>query len=394
MFSVDVADKILHTPLISQVEEDRIVWKEERHGRYSVRSAYRLCVTELIDSSYLWRPGYWSGVWYLRVPLKVKNLLWRMCRGCLPTRVRLLDKDVVCPTNCTSCDSTHEDLVHDFFECPFAIQVWNGTGLWTSVQHALSQTASTTAAIFYLLENLSVELSQRLSTVMWSIWKHHNLRVWDNVTETSVVVVERARNMVTNWQLANAPTTLAATSPPHHTLAANVETSVSKQQNKILWQPPMSGRYKCNIDATFSSHHNRTGIGVCVRDSEGIFVLSKTLTYPCTVSVDVGEALGLHSALQWLSDMQLDNVDFETDSKLTVDAFLSNRNDLSEFGCIISSCRSLFHNLFSNSRVEFVRRQANAVAHTLAREATHSTSPAIYYDIPTCIETIIINEML
>jgi len=229
---------------------------------------------------------------------------------------------------------------------------------------------------------------------MWSIWKHHNLRVWDNVTETSVVVVERARNMVTNWQLANAPTTLAATSPPHHTLAANVETSVSKQQNKILWQPPMSGRYKCNIDATFSSHHNRTGIGVCVRDSEGIFVLSKTLTYPCTVSVDVGEALGLHSALQWLSDMQLDNVDFEIDSKLTVDAFLSNRNDLSEFCCIISSCRSLFHNLFSNSRVEFVRRQANAVAHTLAREATHSTSPAIYYDIPTCIETIIINEML
>jgi len=156
----------------------------------------------------------------------------------------------------------------------------------------------------------------------------------------------------------------------------------------------MSSRYKCNIDATFSSHHNHTGIGVCVRDSEGIFVLAKTLTYPCTVSVDVGEALGLHFALQWLGDMRFDYVDFGTDSKLIVDTFLSNRNDLSEFGCIISSCRSLFRNLFSNSRVEFVKRQANAVAHTLAREATRSTSRAIYYDIPTCIETIIINEML
>jgi len=48
--------------------------------------------------------------------------------------------------------------------------------------------------------------------------------------------------------------------------------------------------------------------------------------------VDVGEALGLHSALQWLSDMQFDNVDFETDSKLTADAFLSTRDDLFEFG--------------------------------------------------------------
>jgi len=67
---------------------------------------------------------------------------------------------------------------------------------------------------------------------------------------------------------------------------------------------------------------------------------------------------------------------------------------MSEFGCIITSCRSLFCNFFSNSRVEFVRRQANEVVHALAREATSLASPAIYYDIPTCIETLIINEML
>jgi len=34
------------------------------------------------------------------------------------------------------------------------------------------------------------------------------------------------------------------------------------------------------------------------------------------------------------------------------------------------------------------------VAHALARAATSSASPAIYFDIPTCIETILINEML
>jgi len=208
------------------------------------------------------------------------------------------------------------------------------------------------------------------------------------------VVVERARNMVTDWQLANAPDTLAAASPSPLAMAVNVETFVSNHQTRPLWQPPMPGRYKCNIDTAFSSHHNRTWIGVCVCGSEGNFVLAKTLTYPCTVSVDVSEALGLHSALQWLTDMQFDNVDFETNSKLTVDTFRSNRNDLSEFGCIISSCRSLLRNLFSNSRVEFVRRQANGVAHILAREATRSASPAIYYDIPACIETIIINDML
>lgn len=62
VFSADIADKILHTPLISQVNADRIIWKAERHGRYSVCSAYMLCVSELVDSSHLWRPRYWAGI--------------------------------------------------------------------------------------------------------------------------------------------------------------------------------------------------------------------------------------------------------------------------------------------------------------------------------------------
>ena len=127
---------------------------------------------------------------------------------------------------------------------------------------------------------------------------------------------------------------------------------MEKTLHLIKWQPPATGRYKCNIDAAFSSQANRTTIGICVRDAEGTFVLAKTMTYPCNVQVDVSEALRLHTTLQWLSDMQINNVDFETDSKLTVDAFVSTRNDLSQFGCIISSCRSLFSSFFSNSRVE------------------------------------------
>jgi len=199
------------------------------------------------------------------------------------------------------------------------------------------------------------------------------------------------RNMVEDWHLANTSDTSTSLSP--HTMVVTTGTYTSPQ-HRPRWQPPTPWRYKCNIDTTFSSHRNRTSISICVRDLEGTFVVAKTITFPCIVSVDVGEALGLHSALQWLSDMQLDNVNFEMNSKLTADVFLSIWNDLSEFGCIITSCRSLFRNFFSNSRVEFVRRQSNEVAHALAREAMSLASPAIYYDIPTCIETLIINEML
>jgi len=80
--------------------------------------------------------------------------------------------------------------------------------------------------------------------------------------------------------------------------------------------------------------------------------------------------------------MQFDNIDFEIDSKITRNVFHSARDDISEFGYIIASCRSLFNSHFTNFRVEFARRQTNVVAHALAGEATFLASPAIYFNIP------------
>jgi len=92
--------------------------------------------------------------------------------------------------------------------------------------------------------------------------------------------------------------------------------------------------------------------------------------------------------------MLFDSIHFELDSKITKDAFHSHYSDVTEFGSIITACRELFSLYFHNSRVEFVRRQANSAAHALARETISLASPAIYYVIPSCIEPIIINEML
>jgi len=162
----------------------------------------------------------------------------------------------------------------------------------------------------------------------------------------------------------------------------------------VRWQPPASGRLKCNIDATFSAHRNRTGIGIRLRDEEGVFVLAKTVSYDGVYPVDIGEALGLNIALQWVSDMQLDNIDFEVDSKTTKEAIYAGREDVYELGNIITASRTLLFSKFVNSRVEFVRRQANTVVHTLARQAIFLASPVTHFVIPNCIETLIINAML
>jgi hypothetical protein len=81
-----------------------------------------------------------------------------MCRGCLPTRVRLQDKGVSCPTNCANCNYDSEDLNHLLFECPFAIQVWNDAGVWNDVQQAAIYTDTTANSIFHILQNLPKDI--------------------------------------------------------------------------------------------------------------------------------------------------------------------------------------------------------------------------------------------
>ena len=394
----------------------------------------------------------------------------------LPTRVRLQDKGVQCPTNCVSCADGHEDLAHVFFDCPFVIQVWRSSGLSEVVHHAVMNNDSAVGTVFSLLQNLSSDLSQRFAAILWSVWKHRNIKLCAQVVERACIMIQdwRAANLPRNSEtqrqhsnegaVAFQPPDIAETQSSTPVAAArqaeNVASSSAQQQHmagscprnsqplnlghlrpvsadteggQIAFQPhnlerqqqrqgssimygqparisqapsssagtidpnrwhkPQQGRYKCNVYASFSSIRNRTGIGICLRDDEGAFVLAKTMSVSPMSSVHVGEALGLLYAMQWMQDMHFDNVDFVLDSKITMDAFHTRRIDVTEFSHVITTCRHLF-STFTNSMVEFNQRQPNVVAHALARETTLSASPTIYFEIPYCIETPLINNML
>ncbi|KEH21136.1 hypothetical protein MTR_8g098925 [Medicago truncatula] len=116
-------------------------------------------------------------------------------------------------------------------------------------------------------------------------------------------------------------------------------SDTTTDMSSVRWQRPQQGRPKC--------------IGICIRDDEGTFVLAKTVSISPMCSVAVGEALDLFHALQWLSNMQSDNVDFILDSKITTNAFNHRRIDVTKFSQVISACQSLFNTHFSNSKVEF-----------------------------------------
>lgn len=202
-FDHSTTQLILATPLFRQVEEDQLIWKAEKNGHYSVKSAYRLCMEEIADNSFLHRPGYWTGIWKLKAPPKVKNLIWRICRGCLPTRARLLDRCVNCTSMCALCDRNYEDAIHVFFDCPKARNVWKESHILQDVTRAMQNNNTIAEIVFALLQNLPQNKLEFFVSIVWSIWKSRNLKVWQNVSESWNQVVMRAQQLLDGWKFAN-----------------------------------------------------------------------------------------------------------------------------------------------------------------------------------------------
>jgi len=59
------------------------------------------------------------------------------------------------------------------------------------------------------------------------------------------------------------------------------------------------------MDASFSSSLDRVGIDICISYEKDCLVLAQTLWFSPFCSVEVGEAMGLYSALVWLADFYI-----------------------------------------------------------------------------------------
>jgi len=53
------------------------------------------------------------------------------------------------------------------------------TGLWHTIKSATSQENTVAEAVFHLLRTLSAAQGQVFAATLWSLWKHINLKVWE-----------------------------------------------------------------------------------------------------------------------------------------------------------------------------------------------------------------------
>lgn len=135
--------------------KDKLIWSRTSNGTYTVKTGYAVCLQSATNMDEIRIKGDWSLIWKLKVLHKVKNLVWRVARDYLPTRVKLLSKHVLVPMTCDSCVVGIENAWHVFIHCPYALECWREAGIYDFVQSVADTVESFSQWLFKVLANAS-----------------------------------------------------------------------------------------------------------------------------------------------------------------------------------------------------------------------------------------------
>lgn len=351
LFTTDDAKAILATRVPQQDVSDRIAWSRTTNGVYTVKTGYRLWCDRNVASSTVPQSQGWSKIWRLTIPHKMKIFLWRFCRNNLPVRNRLKARGVNVPIICPMCSVDIEHLLHIFFDCQFA----RCCSQQVDLDFDMSDVFAAPEWLLHKLSGSSQEELVKICTVLYGIWVWRNKKVWENKVVTGTLDMEHSFKMVKEWRDARVE---KRADPVQQTRVPNSDLS--------QWTPPADGGIKVNVDASWFAEAEIFSMGMVIREQKGDFIEGRTMTFQQSADVFEAECIGLKEALSWVLNREEKKAIVESDSLLAVDAINGQRENVLEVGHIIDQCKSMLL-LMPDVKVQYIRRQANKVAHGLAR---------------------------
>uniref|UniRef100_A0A2N9FBV7 Reverse transcriptase zinc-binding domain-containing protein n=1 Tax=Fagus sylvatica TaxID=28930 RepID=A0A2N9FBV7_FAGSY len=205
--------------------------------------------TLILDAPGVWKQ-FWKRVWSVRVPHKIQQFLWRACTDSLPTMVNMQRRCIVPTARCSFYQFEDEDVRHTLWSCPVLTPFWASHVLASKLfRHRHFSFLDILSDLFMLGTADSIA---ELMFMLWLLWNRHNQKLYRNEF---------------------------------------------KPQNK--WKPPSVSAFKVNFDATLFNEQQWTGVGVIIRDGQGLPIAALCKRFSYLYSVDDVEALAAREALQF-----------------------------------------------------------------------------------------------
>jgi hypothetical protein len=370
---IDV-DAILRTPLRGS-GEDIWAWEHEKHGCYSVRSAYKLLdsrrqqeddVATASSSS----NAIWHRVWKLAVPPKVKIFWWRVVNGFLPAKQVLHHRHIEPMAICDTCGNQEESIRHVLLECTIARSFWEQIKEQTGMKIPVLHPGTWAKDILVL----GTEKERAIIICgMWSLWMHRNDRHHGKAGIPVAQAVVWVRDTTFDlWQILHPP------NPP------------KARREAPRWAKPEDAWVKCNVDAAFQEETRRGASGMVLRNDQGAFVGAQATAYPHCLDALTVEAYACRDGMSLAERYGINRLHIETDCHEFGALWESRDDGRSVIAPIIMEICEL-KSCFQEFRLSYASRLCNKVAHVLAKQVTGSET-VVWQEAPLCVHSLLLAD--
>ncbi|CAH9114934.1 unnamed protein product [Cuscuta europaea] len=195
LFNGRDVELIRRIPLSKRDVPDRITWKGEESGKFSVKSCYRRLTGELNRDGWVG----WTAVWNWDILPKIKTLFWQICSGTLPTTANLRRRLVACAERCGLCGAEDESLIHLFVLCPDALKAWESVG-WS---FGWIQGLNFSEWLQQVFDSNKGDELRKVAWGCWGIWSERNRRVWQGEHLDPQQFMHKVWGFVDSWQAAD-----------------------------------------------------------------------------------------------------------------------------------------------------------------------------------------------
>ena len=118
IFETSSAKAILSIPLAARQGIDKLIWVPCSKGLFAVKSAYKVANPQSSQSAL--PDQLWSRLWRIKVPERIKMLLWRIASNTITVKEILAQRMGIENRLCDPCHEAPESSCHLFSLCPVA----------------------------------------------------------------------------------------------------------------------------------------------------------------------------------------------------------------------------------------------------------------------------------
>nr|POE70879.1 hypothetical protein CFP56_79040 [Quercus suber] len=139
----------------------------------------------------------------------------------------------------------------------------------------------------------------------------------------------------------------------------------SRPKRRVRWKPPDQDTFKINFDGVIFAEDKCSGLGVIIRNQEGLVIASMSTQVPQQLQPIEIEALAASNALGFAREVGISEAVLEGNSSLVMTALKTKNPGLAPFGLSIQDSLSLSSG-FSKLYYSHTKREGNIVAQSLA----------------------------